>query len=66
MQMIQTDPRDQAVALVVSGPSGRYDLRIPLESRDPQYAALMKAQLPFEDGYDVGIEYADGSVSFSD
>lgn len=67
MQMqIQTDPRDQVAALIVSGPSGLYDLRIPLESGDPRYAAVVKARLPFADGYDVGYEFGDGSVNFSD
>ncbi|MGN8152761.1 hypothetical protein ACTJK5_10850 [Agrobacterium sp. 22094] len=63
---INTDPRDLAVALIISGPSGRYERRIPLENTDPHYAEQVRAQLSLEDGYDVGCEYADGSVSFSD
>jgi hypothetical protein len=67
MQMqINMDPRDQIVALVLSGPNGYYERRIPLESSDPQFVARACAQLPSEDGYDIGSEFGDGSVSFSD
>jgi hypothetical protein len=61
------DGKGRVVAFIVSGPTGSYDVRIPLDDTDYDSIVTAKKQANehcVDDQYAIGIEFENGEMAF--